>query len=283
MPAAQPDIYAHLDYREWLRLWFDWKKSQNPRFSHRAFVRRTGQKSPSLLADVIGGRRNLTPGGVDGFVRALSLTGAREAFFRELVQLDQAKTAPERAEALERITATRHFRKAQRLEGASLRYLSHWSYPAVHELAGCDAFRGDPVWIAATLRPVITERQARDALEVLETLGLLVRDADGALRQGSGTLTTPHQASSTVSFVYHTGMIDRARESLTSFPSKERHFCGVTVAIPESLMPNLKAELNQFQERLLAMCDEATGADRVVQLNLQLFPLSAHAPSEENT
>ena len=281
MSAPLPDIYGTLDYRAWLRDWFDAKKAQNPRFSHRAFVRRTGQKSPSLLADVIGGRRNLTPAGIDGFVKALGLTGLRESFFRELVQLDQAKTADERAEALERITATRHFRKAQRLEGASLRFLSHWSYPAVHELAGCSAFRDDPAWIASQVRPAITEPQAREALEVLETLELLVRDAQGVLRQGPGTLTTPHQAASAVSFLYHRGMNARAEEALGAFPAKERHFCGVTVSIPESMMPRLKAEIDAFQERMLALCDDAPDAERVVQLYLQLFPLSARFPTEE--
>ena len=78
-------------------------------------------------------------------------------------------------------------------------------------------------------------------------------------------------------------MIARAEEALTAFKAVERHFCGVTVAVPETLLPRLKAELNQFQERLLAMCDEAPGADRVVQLNLQLFPLSGNTSPEENT
>jgi uncharacterized protein (TIGR02147 family) len=76
-------------------------------------------------------------------------------------------------------------------------------------------------------------------------------------------------------------MIARAEEALTAFKARERHFCGVTVAVPESLLPALKAELDRFQERLLAMCDDATGADRVVQLNLQLFPLSAQVSREE--
>ena len=43
-----------------------------------------------------------------------------------------------------------------------------------------------------------------------------------------------------------------------------------------SVLATLKEEVAAFQERVLDLCDEAPG-DRVVQLNLQLFPLSAEA------
>lgn len=269
-----PDPFSYVDYRAFLRAWFDAKKALNPRYSHRAFVRRTGQKSPSLLADVIAGRRNLTATGLDGFVRALALSSSKETYFRDLVHLDQAATADERAEILDRILAARHFRQARTLEGASLRYLTHWSYPAVHELAGCAGFKADPKWIAKQLDPRISVAQAREALEVLQELGLLVRSDEGALVQGDGSLVTPHQMQSLASFVYHRGMLARADNALALFRARERHFCGLTVSVPEAMIPKLKRELDQLQERLLSQCDAADNADRVLQINLQLFPLT---------
>lgn len=276
----QPNLYAFIEYRTYLRRWFDYKKAQNPRYSHRAFVRKTGQRSPSVLADVIAGRRNLTPVGLAGFIRALALQGDEEAYFRDLVQLDQAANPDERAELLQRVLACRHYRKATTLEGASLRYLTHWSYPAVHELARCDGFRADPDWIATALRPAITPAQAREALDVLTELKLLVSDGKGGLIQGDGSLVTPHQMQSLASFVYHRGMLERAEASLAASKAAERHFCGLTVAVPSRMVPQLKRELDALQERLLAQCDAEPNADHVMQINLQLFPLSVPHPPE---
>ena len=56
-----PDVHNYLDYRIFLSDWLQWKKEASPRFSHRGFVRRVGQKSPSLLVDIVAGRRSMTP------------------------------------------------------------------------------------------------------------------------------------------------------------------------------------------------------------------------------
>ena len=41
-------------------------------------------------------------------------------------------------------------------------------------------------------------------------------------------------------------------------------------------MPRLKSEANAFLERMMHLCDDASeDTDRVMQMNLQLFPLSA--------
>ena len=269
-------MYDHLDFRVFLAEWFAAKKAANPRFSHRVFARLAGQKSPSLLHHVLEGRRNLTPATTDAFAQAMRLGPAEAAFFALLVALGQAETHAERNDAWERISATRRFRQARRIEGAGFEYLSSWYYPAIRELAHRPDFRDDPDWIADTLRPRITPARARRALEILFGLGLLVRDTEGAVRPADASVVTPHEVEGLAVHNYHHGMLERAREAIEAFPPAERHLGGVTVAVPASLVPRLKQEIASFQERLLHLCDTAAEPkDRVVQLNLQLFPLSA--------
>lgn len=72
----------------------------------------------------------------------------------------------------------------------------------------------------------------------------------------------------------------RASEAIDRFEGSERHLISVTVGVPESLLPTLKAEANAFLERMMHLCDaSAEDPDRVMQMNLQLFPLTA--PREE--
>ncbi|HND31034.1 MAG TPA: TIGR02147 family protein, partial [Myxococcota bacterium] len=89
------EIYRYLDYRKFLADWFREKKEANPLFSHRAFARKAGQASPSLLLHVIEGKRNLTPITLEAFVKALGLKSEEVEFFTTLVNLDQAETQEE--------------------------------------------------------------------------------------------------------------------------------------------------------------------------------------------
>ena len=143
MPTV-PDIFRYLDYRSFLRDWFDARKAANPRFSHRVFARRIGQKSPSLLADVIARRRNLTPEYVSLFSKAVGLSAEEARFFTCLVELDQASTTDDRNAAFETIAAARRFRAARAIEGDSYRYLSNWYIAAVRALVRRPRSRASP-------------------------------------------------------------------------------------------------------------------------------------------
>ena len=279
-PTDIPDVHDFLDYRAFLRAWFEARKAANPRFSHRLFARLAGQKSPSLLLHVMEGRRNLTPLTLESFLGALKLPDAEASFFRDLVALDQAATDDERNEAWARIRAARRFRTARRIEGDAFDCLSQWYYAATLELARRPDFQGDPAWVARRLRPRIKASEARQALDALVSLGLLAPDEGGRLRPQEVSMTTPHQVMGLAVHNYHRGMAELARASVSDFAPQERHLLGVTVSVPVSLVPQLKAELNAMQARLLDLCDSAElPAERVYQLNLQLFPLSA-APED---
>lgn len=275
MQTALPSPYDHLDYRRFLSEWFRAKKVANPKFSHRLFARRCGIKNPSLLHHVIERRRNLTDQTVAAFVQGLGLRAREADFFRWLVELDQASHPDARNRAWEQISATRRFREARRIEHDAFEYLSNWAFPAIRELAHRSDFRADPAWIGRQLLPPITTTEARKALDVLRRLGLLV-EHDGTLVPTDASVATAPEVSRLAVATYYQGVMARAAESIERFVGTERHLISVTVGVPESLMPTLKAEANAFLERMMHLCDASTDdTDRVMQMNLQLFPLTA--------
>ena len=237
----QPDVFQYLSFRRFLSDWFDARKAADRRFSHRLFARRAGATSPSLFGEVVGGKRNLSAAMVQGFCRALNLQGSSASFFGDLVALDQGETEAERNAAWERIAAHRRFRSARPIEGAAFAYLSTWYLPATRELALRPDFRPDPEWIARTLEPRVTAAQARDALATLQELGLLV-ERDGRLVPADTSIATAHQVQGLAVHNYHRQMLERAMASIEAVRSSERHLVGVTVAVPESLVPTLKQE-----------------------------------------
>ncbi|MEQ1501861.1 MAG: TIGR02147 family protein [Myxococcota bacterium] len=270
-------MYRYLDYRAFLRDWFAARQAKDPQFSRRQFARLAGRSSPGFLTEVTDGGRQLTAPVVTAVAQALDLSRAESEFFEALVQLDQAEDTRTRNHAWDRISAVRAFQEARKIEGASFRYLSSWWFPVVRELAHRADFQPDPAWIAKRVRPVITEAQARQALETLEALGLLVR-SDGDLVPVDAVVATAHEVGSLAVHNYHTGMLERAIESIDRFPAEERHLVAATVSVPASLVPKLKQELNAFQQRILDLCaqfDEPV--DQVLQIHLVLFPLSDRA------
>jgi uncharacterized protein (TIGR02147 family) len=269
-----PDPYGYLSYRRYLDDWYAARKKADGRFSHRLFMRKAGASSPSLFNEVVSGKRNLSAPMVDGFVKALGLSGSAGPFFRDLVTLEQAPTEAERNAAWARIAAHRRFRSARSIEGAAFAYLSSWYIPATRELAARADFRPEPEWIARTLEPRIALGQAREALDVLLALGLLVQRDDRWVPADT-TVATAHQVQGLAVHNYHRQMLDRAVGSIEGSRSSERHLIGVTVAVPEALIPMLKHELDRFLEHLMHRCDEHVDrAERVYGVELCLFPLS---------
>lgn len=275
MEQTLPSVYDFLDYRAYLNAWFQAKKSANPSYSYRLFARKARGVSPSLLHHVVDGKRNLTPATTEAFVEALGLRAGEAAFFALLVELDQTRDPGERNRIWEQIAATRRFRDARKIEGHGFEYLSNWTLPAIRELATRADFVADPEWIGNALRPRIPAKDAKKALRTLIELGMLVEDGQGGLVPADASVTTPPEVAGLAVHNYHRGMLERAAEAIVAFPPPERHLVAITVSVPASLVPRLKQEANAFLERMMHLCDSAEeDADQVMQMNLQLFPLS---------
>ncbi|MCB9692001.1 MAG: TIGR02147 family protein [Alphaproteobacteria bacterium] len=278
--AKLPTPYDYLDHRAFLRDWIEAKKVASPRYSYRVFSRRAGT-SVSLLHHVIEGKRNLTAATTEAFATALSLRAGEARFFGLLVAFDAATTADERNAVWAEISTTRRFREARDIERLGFDYLSSWVYPAVRELATLEGFRADPVWIARQLEPAVGIAEASRALALLVELGLLV-ERDGTLVPAEASVATAPEVTSLAVRNYHHGMIGRAQEAIERFPGHERHLLAVTVGVPVSLLPRIKDEANGMMQRLMDLCDSATDArEQVVQINLQVFPLSRPVAADQ--
>ncbi len=280
-PAAV-NVFEFLDYRAYLRAHYAAEKERKPAFSHRFFSRQAGLKSPNFLKLVMDGERNLGPETVPKFVKALGLTGEASSFFADLVTFNQADTVAEKNRAFERISASRRFRMAKRIDGDLFKYLSHWYYPAVRELAARPDFKENPKWIAANLRPKITPGEAGGALDLLLSLGLLVREGGtGRVVRGEPTLTTDHQVRSLGARNFHRQMLERASDSIETVKAIHRDLAALTVCVTPETAAVVKDRIHKFREELTQICDADTVGTVVYQLNLQWFPLSA-IPGEED-
>jgi uncharacterized protein (TIGR02147 family) len=280
--SSAVSVFDFLDYRAYLRAYYAAEKERRPAFSPRFFSRLAGLRSPNFLKLVMDGERNLGPDTVPKFIHAIGLADEAAAFFSDLVTFTQAESAAAKSRAFERISASRRFRSARRIEGDFVKYLSHWYYPAIRELAARDDFQESPKWIASQLRPKITPQEAASGLSLLLSLGYLERSPDtGEIVRGDPTITTDHHVHRLGVVNFHRQMLERASASIEEIPADMRDLSASTVCVGPATAALVKERIHKFHEEMLQLCDAEPKGTVVYQLNIQWFPLSA-TPGDED-
>ena len=268
------DVFQYRDLGAFLRDVYEAKKASSRGFSYRAFSRRIGVKSPNHLKRVIDGERNLPDAMARTYARALGLKGEAATYFCDLARFSRAKTPSQKEEAWRAMMHSARYREAHQADVKFARYCAHWYLPAIRELAGCVGFDARPAWIARQLVPRISTKEASEAIETLIDLGLLRRTATGGVERSDTMVTTGAETRGVHIPRYHRSMLERAAESMELVEGSERDISSVTLCVASHRIPELKAEIQAFRKRLMQLAEDAPDPDRVVQFNVQLFPLS---------
>jgi uncharacterized protein (TIGR02147 family) len=278
--AGLPNIFEYTSYRTYLSEVYRYRK-QHERFSFRQFSKQAGFASPNFLKLVIEGKRNLSGESIEKIARGLKLDADQVEFFRHLVLLNQASTASERQHWAELLFSSRFFRKLNPLKTAVHAYYSNWFVVAVRELVALPSFQEDPEWIASSLSPQISPQEARAAIETLLKLGLLRRTAEGKLVQSEELVTTGDEVKSLSVAQFHREMIQKGSESIERFPAEKRDVSSVTLSVSEQGRLQIKTLIQRFRKDLLEIAARDQSPDEIVQINLQLFPLSGAKGKKE--
>lgn len=285
MNAIVSDVFHYRDYRRFLQDSYSTRKSSEYGFSYRSFAKRVGSAAPNYLKLVSEGQRNLSPEMATRFAQALGLTSEAADYFCDLVLFNQATTAIERDRCYQRLTRYTRYRKAFRLDSAHAEYHSEWYIPAIRELVACSGFLEDPKWIAKKLKPSISTRQAEHALTVLKRLGLVVRNEAGRLVHNEPVLSTGddkplgHHVAT-----FHRTMLLRAADALDQCSREEREIAGLTLSVSRRQLADFKRRLYEFRQELVQIAVDGAKSEAptdVVQINLQLFPLTEQETRDE--
>lgn len=267
-------VYNYLDYRKYLADYYRAKKSINKHFSYRLIAEKTGIPSTGYFSEVLSGRRSLTRAKLPKFAQAFGLNAAEEAFLGLLVAFTDAKTESEKQMVYEQLLEAFPVR-AQRLRRSQQEYFSKWYYVAVREALAVLDVREDCEPLAAWLRPAITVPQAKAALRLLESMDLVARDPQGCWRATQSSLLSQRDES-TVLLVrgFQAEMIGLARQALFEIPPGERDVSCMTMSVSAQGLERIKAQVKECQDRIREIVHADRGEDRVIQLNLQVFPLT---------
>jgi uncharacterized protein (TIGR02147 family) len=270
---SRDSVFRYLDYRRFLADYHARQKRAEYGFSYRVLARRAGCTSTNYPCLVIKGKRNLTEDMALRFAQACGLEKNEAAYFCDLVQYNQARSAPAKERCYARLLKFAQFRKVHRLSAAQAHYFSEWYIPAVRELAARADFCVEPAWIASQLLPSITRAQARKALKVLFELGFLVADDEGRARRAHDLVSSGGPLGHHL-VAYHRAMLERASLAIELVPREEREISSVTLCVSQSKLLELKEQIREFRGQLLQTAESDGDCERVVQVCFQLFPIS---------
>jgi uncharacterized protein (TIGR02147 family) len=266
-----PNIFDYLDYRRFLADYYQEQKKANPAFSYLYFARKAGHNSKSFLPHLIEGTRNLSQDAVFKVKAALKLNDKAFSYFRELVAFNQAPTPDQRNYHLERLMQYNRRNPARRLLARQYEFYAQWYHNTVRDLATMANFGDNHARLGRNLMPPITTRQARASVALLLKLGLIKRRGR-RYELTHKVITTGDETRSVAVRNFHVQNLQLAAKAIDSVPAPERDMSCVVARLSDKGFSAIKAEVQQFRKRLMAMIEEDKDPQRVYHISMQLFP-----------
>jgi len=279
--SVKINIFDYTDYRKYLLDFYTDQKRSKKAFSYRFFARKAGINSVGLYKDVVEGRQNLGRALIFKFSTAMGHSKKEGEYFENMVYLNEAHTVEERKLFFERMMASQTTR-AKIIETAKYEYYLKWYYSAVRALLALKSYRDDPEdfrKIAKALNPEITPSQAKKALRILEKLGFIQKDEFGVYSLidqviSTGSLKQDKNIATLHVVNFQKEMMKLAQGAFDRFSSDKLNMSTLTIGISENTLGQIKEELATVRNKIAGLAENDVNADKVFQLNIQLFPMS---------
>ena len=266
-------IEFYADYRQFLKDYYQERKRLSKSFSYRQFSLKAGIRSPSLFLEVAEGRRNLTAASIVRFASGLDLTETDAEYFASLVHYNQARDARTKQRWFEQLRGLRRRVEAHIVPLDHHEDYSRWYYPVLRELACHVDWHGEHALLARRIRPSLTARQVREAIDLLERLGFLRREGD-RWNQADRALTSGSEVDSMLVRSCNRQFAELAVGAIDDVPPSERDASSMVVGIGLDGFRRIKEEIRHFKERVARIAEDDVAVDRVFALNVQLIPHS---------
>jgi uncharacterized protein (TIGR02147 family) len=265
-------VFDYIDYTEFLKDSVKSTRERKPIFSHRYIAQSLGLRSSGYFLYILQGKRKLSEELALKTAALFKLNKRETEYFILLVGYARAKSHLEKQFLFERIALAR--RKAPRIiEPASYNYYEKWYHLAIREYVAIHAFSDDFDGLARTLTPAITSAQAKEAVETLETIGLIAKNADGLYERADAVTTTGDTWQSETIHNLQQQLLDISKEALERLPKEQRDFSNCTVSMSLETFELVRTKIAALRAQILDLARTDTNPQAIYQINVQAFPL----------
>jgi uncharacterized protein (TIGR02147 family) len=268
------NIYNYLDYRKYLADALAERKEQNYHFSFRFIAQHLNLSSPGFFNWVIYGKKKLPEKLIPKLAILFKLDDKECAYLSFLVKYNHCQNAAEREQLFEKITELTKKHKKHQLQPAQFQLFSKWYYLAIRELLRIFDFKDDFHALASSLQPRIKNSEAREAIEVLERIGLIAPDETGNYRPVETVLTTGEVWESEMITTLQIALAELGRDAILTIPRNQRDISNLTVCVSERAKKRIYEEITTLRRKILQISETDSEQNSVCQCNIQFFPIS---------
>lgn len=265
-------IFEYLDYRDYLKSYYEERKKKLPLFSYQMFGIKLNI-SPSYLFHVLEKKRHLPVRCAPATKKCLELTGRASEYFDLLLAASRTKKLKERDELMHKAFLLKDIHRRS-IENDELTYLSQWWTVVIRSFLQINQGKTDLKSIANSIRPPISIEQVKESIELLKKLGFVINIGHGRVKLSDSHLTIRGGEKSKAIREFQSQVMNLARSSLQEICPTERDISTLTMAIDEDCFIDIKSMLQEFRRQIQIRIDECPVPTRVMQLNLALFPVS---------
>lgn len=273
-------ILQYQDYRRFLQDYYDWKKRTSV-FSWRDFSRMAGFTSPVFLKQVCEGKANLGKKATVKVADAFGFVGIERDYFFNMVQYAQAKIDEKRRYAFAEMESIASANRVAHVGTDAYKYYDSWVHPVVRELA--PAMPGAmPKEIAQKCLHEVSAKEVKDSIDFQVEAGILKKTGPGVYEQTDKLLAGDTQSMALAVRSMNRQMALFAAETLDNVPADERFVSGITMGVSDDAFGKIVEVLRKCREQVQSIIFNDDKVERVLRLNLQLFPLTAKIEGDKN-
>lgn len=241
---------------------FSKRRTQNPRYSQRAFARDLGVSS-GHLSELMSDKRLPNKSTMNQLIKKLGLQDVDADRFHEAAHESKKRKVQRKVPVV--------------LEPEQFSIVADWEHFALISLMKTKGFRAEESWIAERLQ--ISKVRVAQILNQLEQAGLIKRST-GKISGIEANITTTQDIPSEVIRQSHSQRISLALKSLKQDPVNVRDISAITMPANPALLPEAKKMIIAFRRKLARRLGHAGNCSEVYSLNIQLFPLTHHMETE---
>lgn len=266
-----PEIARYQSYRDFLRDFFDYKKSLRAGFSYRQFAGLVGLKSPNYLQLVIQGKRNLTETTGRRLGEALKLHKNEVAYLEALIRLENALNDSEKIKAQKNVHSCLKKLLTRFVKEEAQDILAKWYYLLIREMVLVQDFEPSGEYISSRLQNMISVAEAEKAFKFLLNSGYL-EFKDGNYTQAEPVLDTGVDIfNHDFMQEYHAQLLATWSQNIEKLGYKNQELGVLNIPIPKTKIPELQEKIRQFQDEIIGWSQNFKDNDDLVQLGTYLM------------
>lgn len=271
-------IFAHSDAGRYLKAVYEEIRLVQKSYTTEAFSDFFGFGSNNTMAQIHSGHRKISEKAAERIAQALRLNKVEKTYFMSMVRIRHAESPAERDRLLALVLELRARHSDASNSEKALEFFNSWVHSVVFEVLSMEREQS-AAEVCSKIMPEVKESAVSKSLNFLESIGLVeARNVQGDDSLKYIKLKKDFSLGGSVPGLaivrYHQEMLNLAKDSLMTSAPDERDVSSVTIAVSPEQIELIKEEINRFRKYLLLLSSLEQSEARVMQVNLQLFPLS---------